>query len=184
MASYLIAESAIVNDDSGTLMGILNADTSTVTLSNGKLGGPLLDGLVAGTGISISGVPTSGVGAPTISATNASTVVASATETEITATTTTTVLTYTPSATGQYNVQVSFRVVTATTTLTITASWYDAAGTAQTYTWLNAVPVAVGDYVLLPLDGFAAGSGGAITVSVTAGTANQVYVTGRIEQQV
>ncbi|MEM3859848.1 MAG: hypothetical protein QW478_10665 [Candidatus Micrarchaeaceae archaeon] len=98
-------------------------------------------------------------------------------ELELTSTSATTVATYTPSASGNFVLFVYARVVTAATTLTLTASWTDAAG-AQTYTWLNAVSEPVGSYTFLPL--FINSTASAITITATAGTANQVYCSANI----
>jgi hypothetical protein len=120
---------------------------------------------------------------PGVDVTGLSKAVAKAVETELTTTTATTIVTFTPTAVGLFLLKVVVRVVTAATTLTLTASWYDAAGTAQTYTWENAASLPVGIRLELPVI-LAAGTGGAITVSATAGTANQVYVSAAIEELV
>ncbi|MEM3264926.1 MAG: hypothetical protein QXH07_03115 [Thermoplasmata archaeon] len=103
--------------------------------------------------------------------------VAKTSELELTSTSATTVATYTPSASGNFVLFVYARVVTAATTLTLTASWTDAAG-AQTYTWLNAISEPVGSYTFLPL--FINSTTSAITITATAGTANQVYCSANI----
>ncbi len=178
--------SSIVGADGITVTnpgGVGAADLSLVNVPNGVLAGPLVASITAGTGISVSNP--AGVGAATVSATNTGNVVAKATNTEITATTATTVLTYTPTATGQFAIKLGFSVITAETTVTITATWTDPASAAvQTYTWLSAFSAPVGTYELLPLDAIAASTASAVAVTVTAGTASQVWVTGRIEEQV
>jgi len=108
---------------------------------------------------------------------------AKAVETELTTTTATTLVTFTPAATGLFLLKAVVRVVTAATTVTLQASWSDAAGTAQSYTWENATSLPVGIRLELPVIA-AAGSAGAITVTATAGTANQVYCSAAIEELV
>lgn len=105
---------------------------------------------------------------------------ANASDTELTVTTATTVATFTPTAQGNFMVNVYYRVVTAATVLTLTATWDDGTG-AQTYTWVNTTSQAVGSYVLAPVY-VNATTAAAITITATAGTANQVYVSGTIIQ--
>lgn len=104
--------------------------------------------------------------------------VTGAVETLLTTTNPTTIATLTPAAAGNYLLCAYFRVITASTTVTLTASWTDATG-AQTYTWVNAVSENTGSYTNLPLFISDAASG-AITISATAGTINQVYVSASI----
>jgi hypothetical protein len=112
------------------------------------------------------------------SATSNVTEVANASDTELTTTTATTVATFTPTAQGNFIIDAYFRVVTASTTVTLTASWTDGSG-SQTYTWVNATSEPVGSYHNAPLY-LNATTGSAITITATAGTANQVYVSGTI----
>ena len=103
---------------------------------------------------------------------------ANTTELEITALTATTVATFTPTVAGNFNINAYFRVITAATTVTLTATWTDVTG-AQTYTWVSAVSEPVGSYVLLPVYINSTASS-AITVTITAGTINQVYASASI----
>ena len=103
--------------------------------------------------------------------------VGSAQETELTTTSATTIVTYTPAIQGNYSVRVYYRVVTASTAITITVSYADAGG-AQTDTLVNATQ-AVGSYWAETYCD--AVSGTALTVSATAGTADQVYVSATME---
>lgn len=112
--------------------------------------------------------------------TNLGKIVAKAVASELTATTATTVLTYTPAASGVYEIGAALTVLTAATTVTLTAGWTDAAsGAAQTYTFENAISIPVGTRMELPLT-IVASSASAITLTATAGTASQVYVSGKI----
>lgn len=97
----------------------------------------------------------------------------------LTTTGSTSVCTTTPGAAGNFEIGLYFRVVTATTNVTISITWTDATG-AQTLTVLNVVPEVTGSYALTKfmIDATAA----AITVSFTAGTANQVYASASIVQ--
>ena len=92
----------------------------------------------------------------------------------------TTIVTYTPAASGNFLVAIYFRVITATTNVTLTVTWTDATG-AQTLTLLSTVAETVGSYTLTSfmVDDIATD---AITVTGTAGTASQVYASGSILQ--
>lgn len=109
-----------------------------------------------------------------------SNVLATTKELELTTTSSTSVVTYTPSAAGNFEIGCYFRVVTATTNVTITVTWTDVTG-AQTLTLLNVVSEVVGSYAMTKfmIDSVASS---AITVSFTAGTANQVYASASIVQ--
>ena len=67
--------------------------------------------------------------------------------------------------------------MTASTEVTVTLS-YDDSGGSQTYTpaALNAQTLAVGSYSMVDYS-FEATASAAVTLTVTAGTASQVYVT-------
>ena len=103
---------------------------------------------------------------------------ANASDTELTTTTATTIATFTPTTQGNFILSVYYRVVTAATTLTLSAAWDDGTG-AQTYTWVNSTSQAVGSYTLTQLY-INATTSAAISISATAGTANQVYASGTI----
>jgi hypothetical protein len=98
---------------------------------------------------------------------------ASASETKITSTSATSLTQYTPAAQGNFLIMVYYRVITATTNVTIQITYTDAGG-AQTITVLNIQSTAVGSYSTLPVF-INAAAGSPITVQITAGTANQVY---------
>jgi len=103
---------------------------------------------------------------------------ATAPDVELTTTSPTNIVTYTPSAKGNFWVSVYFRVITAPTVVTVTVTYTDGSG-SQTYTPISAVSEAVGSYIVAPflLNSVAAD---AITITVTAGTANQVYASGSV----
>lgn len=92
----------------------------------------------------------------------------------------TTVVTYTPTVTGNFLVAIYFRVITATTNVTVTVTWTDATG-AQTLTLLSVVAETTGSYTFtgFMVDDMATD---AITVTMTAGTASQVYASASILQ--
>jgi len=106
--------------------------------------------------------------------------VADAQPTLLTTTNATTVISYTPTAQGNYVVRVYLQVITAATTVTVQVTYADSVG-AQTNPVLNAQSCAVDSYSLPPVY-FNAVSGTAIAVVVTAGTASQVYVSADISQ--
>ena len=93
------------------------------------------------------------------------------------ATSGTAVLTYTPGAARNCLLAVYFRVITATTNVTITVTWTDVTG-AQSLTLLSAVPEVVGSYAMnsFIIDSTAA----AITITMTAGTVSQVLASATI----
>jgi hypothetical protein len=103
--------------------------------------------------------------------------VATCMETEITSTSATNVLTYTPTAQGNFEIETYLRVVTASTNVTITATYTDGGG-AQTVT-LYSGSALVGSY-MTPSYFFNSVANQAITLTITAGTANQVYVSSSI----
>jgi len=109
------------------------------------------------------------------------TVVAGSKNDELTTTSATTIWSFTPPADGLYTAKVYLRVVTATTTVTVTLT-YDDSGGAQTYTpaALDGASLAVGSYSMVDYS-FEATASAAITLTVTAGTASQVYVTSALE---
>lgn len=100
----------------------------------------------------------------------------SVSETLVTSTAQQTIASYTPSVRGNYQVNCYFRVITAPTVVTIAVTFTDATG-AQTNTMISQ-SVPVGDYSLVPL--IINSNAAAISVKVTAGTANQVYVSSSI----
>jgi hypothetical protein len=96
-------------------------------------------------------------------------------------TTSTTVVTYTPSAAGNFFIPgIYFRVITGTTVVTVTMTWTDVTG-AQTLTLLNAVSEVTGSYAMV---GFMINSAisDAITISMAAGTVSQVIASASILQ--
>ncbi len=100
-------------------------------------------------------------------------------EQEIIATTATTLLTYTPTASGIFDVGVYFRVAVAATDVAIQVTATDAGG-AQTWTLLATTLEPVGSYTITPIK-VACIKGSAITITITVGTANQVYASASIQ---
>ncbi|NMP20789.1 hypothetical protein [Sulfobacillus harzensis] len=105
-------------------------------------------------------------------------IVARPAETELTTTSATTIFSVTPAATGGFFCYLYARVGTAATTVTATLTYTSNSG-AQTYYVWNAQDLPVGDNAAVPFF-FQAVSGDAITLTVTAGTANQVYIDARL----
>ncbi|NMP22202.1 hypothetical protein [Sulfobacillus harzensis] len=88
------------------------------------------------------------------------------------------VLTWTPAVTGLFLLVLSLNVKTAATDVTVSVSYTDPDTGATTVTLVNDVSEPVG---ITPVNGvITAQAGQAITVSVTAGTANQVRVAGAL----
>lgn len=102
---------------------------------------------------------------------------ASASDTQLTTTSSTTVVTFTPATQGNYLINIYYRVITATTTLTMTLTWTDGSG-AQTSNILISSSQGVGSIAVSPT--YINSTTSAITLSATAGTANQVFVSATI----
>jgi len=103
---------------------------------------------------------------------------------QLTGTGETEICAYTIDATDRImRVAVFFRVVTATTTVTVKIYYTNAVSQAVTCTLVDAKSLAVSDYTYAPLI-FEIDASTEISLRVTAGTANQVYVTGTIEEMV
>jgi hypothetical protein len=189
-----------ISGSSNTLTNIANGSLTnssvTVTAGTGLSGG----GAVAlGASVTIS-MPNTGPGAGTIGGgtsfvnsvtldaqgrvTGATTGVpgiagARTVEQLLTTTAATTVATYTPASTKGLWVAYYFRVVTATTNVTVTVTYTDVTG-AMT---LAAEPITaqvVGSYVRVPI--FIVSTAAAVTVTITAGTANQVFASAAITE--
>ncbi len=113
---------------------------------------------------------------------NATRSLASARNTELTTTAATQIFTFTPTTSGIYRVISYLRVITAATNITLTIAYADSGG-AQSYTpaALNATSISVGSHSVIDYT-FEAVAGTAITLTVTAGTANQVFVSGVLEE--
>lgn len=103
---------------------------------------------------------------------------ATANDIQITGTTAQTIATYTPTAQGNFETKIYYRVVTGTTNVTVQVTYTDGTG-AQTNTVINAQSSAVGGYSCLPVF-FNATTGSAIQIKVTASVANQVYASATI----
>lgn len=86
-----------------------------------------------------------------------------------------------PQMLGNYQVLIYYRVVTAPTLLTVTVSWYDAAG-AQSLDIVSAISAAVGSHAVQPLVINVVGDSEAkyVKVSAQAATANQVYLSAQL----
>jgi hypothetical protein len=114
--------------------------------------------------------------------------VVSVSDMQLTSTSATTVASLTPSVQGNYSVRVYYRVVTAPTNVTITVTYTDGSGAETVYALtqsgqqLNALSQNPGSYVTQSMF-FNATNTSAITVSATAGTANQVYVSATIKPE-
>jgi len=208
MAEYIIPEASIFNDNTGTLVTVINSDTTAFTINNVKVQGlvnlgthafsayPLVlgvdvphDSLNNLTNVSITS-PVAGQalvwngtdwvnGAPTVTPPTLGT---PASDLLLTTTSPTTLTTYTPSTNKNMVANVYASVKTAPTALTLSLSYQDAnIGNLQTYNWINnlTLPVASGAFFAPAF--FNAASGVAVTVTGTAGTANQVAVSASLD---
>lgn len=161
--------SAINSGESTNITGLVQGDGSVVSAL--ALSGSSTEYLNGAGGWT---TPTGGSGSlPAMVADTNSTVVGTASATII--------LTYTPGSAMIIRISVSLTVITAATTVTLVAGWTDPVAGAQTWTWEDAVSVATGIRFELPLV-VASVASNAVTVTITCGTANQVYVTGAMEQ--
>jgi hypothetical protein len=98
-------------------------------------------------------------------------------ETLLSTTNATNVLTFTPTVQDNFNIGCYVRVVTATTNVVVTATWTDASG-IQSSNIFNGY-LAVGSYYDISTF-FNSVANQPITLTVTAGTANQAYVSASI----
>lgn len=105
-------------------------------------------------------------------------IIARPAETALTTTAATTIFTVTPADTGMFVLYLYARVVTAATTVTATLTYTSNSG-AQTYPIWNAQDLPVEDSAAVPYT-FQNVGGDAITLQVTAGTADQVYINTRV----
>lgn len=103
---------------------------------------------------------------------------ANASDTQLTTTSPTAIATLTPAAQGNHVVYLYYRVVTGATVVTLTLTYTDGSG-AQTQIVVNAVSTGTGSYPLAPI--FINATAAAITVTATAGTANQLFVSANIQ---
>lgn len=103
---------------------------------------------------------------------------ANAFDTQLTTTSATTIINFTPTANRNHVVYVYYRVANATTNVTIVLNWTDNAG-SQNMTILPTTSTAVGSYSVSPVY-IQATTAGAITVVVTAGTANNIFISSTI----
>lgn len=158
--NFLAAASGLQYTDSGD-----TATTSQVPPTANQTGSAQFGGLTTRVG----GQSTYGMyGMPAV--------VAGSTNAEITSTSAATLWSFTPPGDGLYTAKVYLRV-TATTTATVTIA-YDDSGGSQTYTpsALNDQSLSAGSYSMVDYS-FEATSSAAVTLTVTASVANQVYVT-------
>lgn len=91
----------------------------------------------------------------------------------------TNVLSYTPAVAGNFLIYVSARIITAATNITVELDWTDATG-AQVFMMYPLASVPIGTHMLNFPQFINAVAGSAITVKVTAGTANQAYISSSI----
>jgi hypothetical protein len=103
---------------------------------------------------------------------------ASANNTQLTTTNPTTIATYTTIAQGNYMVLLYYRVITASTNLSIAVNWTDSSG-AQTNTPVPISSQIVGSNNVNPFY-FNATNGSTISISATAGTANHIFISADI----
>jgi hypothetical protein len=100
---------------------------------------------------------------------------------KITSTSATTVASLTPWFQSNYEIRVYYRVTNAPTNLTVTATYTDGSGTLQTINLVDGASQPVGaQYVTAFVN---ATSASPITVTATAGTANNVYVSCTIKPE-
>lgn len=97
---------------------------------------------------------------------------------QLTTTNPTIVTSHTPGTNGNYVVYIYYRVTTASTDITIDIDWTDQTG-SQTLNLLPLTTKPVGSYSVAGVY-IQASSGNPITVTFTAGTANQVFVSSTI----
>jgi hypothetical protein len=109
---------------------------------------------------------------------------AAAVDTLLTTTSATTVAKVRPDMLRNYLVYVYYRIVTATTTVALNLTYYDGSGSAQSVALVPSAAQAVGAYTVLPVYITAQGATESqyVTVTATAGTANQIYCSATIKE--
>jgi hypothetical protein len=108
-------------------------------------------------------------------------IVAKCKESVLSTTSATNVLTYTTPAADNFSISCYVRVITAATNLTITVNYTDAGGAQSTQLYTGST--AVGSYHM-PVDLFInAAANTPFTLTATAGTANQVYISADITRR-
>jgi hypothetical protein len=160
--------------------------TGTATFNGSFAGSAILPVSMGGTGTStgINAATTSALGTVQIaSQPNSGNPIAvsrsvSTSEMQIISTSATSVVTHTPTSQKNYMVMASVRVITAATNVTITITWTDSTG-SQTDTRINNQSLSVGTHDV-PIKFLNSVSSQPITVTITAGTANQVYVSAAV----
>lgn len=98
---------------------------------------------------------------------------------KLTTTSATNVLKLTPTFAGNYQVNIYYRVINAQTNITIALAWTDGSG-VQTITIVPLTFEDIGSYLLVPAF-INATPATAITITVTAGTANNIFVSATIQ---
>jgi hypothetical protein len=145
---------------------------ATLAETSGNISVYPLNGVAYGTAIPANVPTTNTTGSYLISAPNATSDVL------ITSTSATNVLAYMPTAAGNFEILSYIRVVTATTIVSITITYTDGGG-AQTLIVLPSQALLVGSNMLLPMF-INSAANQQITITVTVGTTNQVYVSASI----
>jgi hypothetical protein len=101
----------------------------------------------------------------------------------ITGTSATTILVFTAPRRGLYEITPYLEVANAATVVTVTVSWTDPVNGADSYSWYTNQSLGIGDYSLHSFLVRASG-GTQITLTITAGTANNVTASAWIEGRV
>jgi hypothetical protein len=176
-AQYL-ADTARLN---GFVPGISSVSLFNKVFRQGSVMSAAIGQFIANQGFNASDADlTTLAGAVTNAIKAVSSVLATVREVELTTTNPTAIIAYTSASSGNFMVGAYLRVVTGATVIEVAVTYTDATG-AQTTELISAQAANVGSWNSLPfyIDAVA---GSAISVVVTAGTANRVYASASLVQ--
>ena len=160
----------VVNPASGTVAGTWVMDG--LATFNAGLNVP------SGQSLTLDGSITAVEGTTTAGHFGVATTVAYVSDTLLTVTTATNVLSFTPPVQGCYTVWIYFRIVNATTTVTLAVTYTDGSG-AQNHSVIDAIAEVVDSYIIAPIY-VNATTAAPIVVQFTASIANNLYYSATI----
>lgn len=168
-AAQATANAAIPQTEAGAANGVPTLD-ATGNVPASQLGNvPLVNDATTTVAGVLEAAKTPAAGVPV-----ASTILADVSNEQITVITAVDVISVAPQQAGNYEVKVYLRVTTAATNVTVTITYADGGGAQSFPMWNQSTPI--GSHNIQPPFFFNAVTGTNIKVTVTAGTANQAYV--------
>jgi hypothetical protein len=159
MSKYLLVDPTLTN---GLSVSNLEVDGYSIDLTSGASVNQVL--IYDGYAFSAASIATSN---------------ANQSDYQLTTTSPTNVVSFTPITQGNFIIYVFYRVANATTDVSLSINWTDITGSGTLILIPLATSIVVGSYPLPPVY-INAITSGAITVSATTGTANNLYVSASI----